>query len=161
MHSYNVYELHNTIFSLANITWFLPFPLLLSRTLNSSSVRSSCSITCFCSRHAITSCRSPPCKSTSSCLSIYICLLCGRVARIFRCFFWNNSSAMRRTHIHVNGVLVVDSHYLDVFFHRIPTARGYCSQFQTKSSVAAANRKWFSGAVPRVSDVIFRWLLNV
>jgi len=39
--------------------------------------------------------------------------------------------------------------------------RGYCSRFQTKSSLAAANRKWFSGAVLRVTDVIFRWLFNV
>jgi len=58
---------------------------------------------------------------------------------------------------HVNGVAAMDSHYLVVFARRIPTVRGYCSRFQTKSSMAAAaNRKYFFGLVSHVSDVILR-----
>jgi len=36
---------------------------------------------------------------------------------------------------------------MDVFARRIPIVQSYNSRLQTKSSLAAVNRKWFSGAV--------------
>jgi len=38
------------------------------------------------------------------------------------------------------------------------TNSDYASRFQTKSSIATAIRMWFSRAVPRVSDVVVRWI---
>jgi len=66
--------------------------------------------------------------------------------------------------MHVNNVAVVQyvqtvvgTHCLDVFVRRIPTVHGYFSRFLTKFSAAVVvNRKWISGAVPRVSDVVCR-----
>jgi len=56
-------------------------------------------------------------------------------------------------------VAIVDSHSLDVCARRISTVGCSCSRLRTKnSSMAATNRKWFPGTVPRVSDVICRWM---
>jgi len=43
------------------------------------------------------------------------------------------------------------THCLEVIARRIPTVQGYYIRFQTQSSVATANRMWFSGAAPHVT----------
>jgi len=48
--------------------------------------------------------------------------------------------------VHANGVVVEDSHYLDVFVRPIATVRDYCSRFQTKFSVRGGSK----------TEVVFR-----
>jgi len=59
-------------------------------------------------------------------------------------FFWRyNNQDLIYIYMYVNGVAVAYAHRLEVFARCIPTVWGYYSRLQTKSSVAAANRKWF------------------